>query len=134
MTYSGQCHCGAVRYQLTGEPKVTSLCHCRDCRKSAGAPMVSWAMFPETALTLTQGQPKTINSSGTAMRSFCADCGSGLFYRNAAVLPGIVDVQSATLDEPDLLPPGLQVQTAERLHWISTINQLPAFERYPKMD
>lgn len=96
--------------------------------------MVSWAMFPETALSLTKGQPKTINSSGTAMRSFCAECGSGLFYRNAAVLPGIVDVQSATLDEPDLLPPSLQVQTAERLHWISTINQLPEFERFPGMD
>jgi hypothetical protein len=83
MTYSGQCLCGAIRYQLSGEPKVVALCHCSDCRRSAGAPMVAWAMFPETALTLTKGQPKTINSSGTAMRSFCADCGSGLFYRNA---------------------------------------------------
>ena len=131
MTYTGQCHCGAVRYQLSGEPKVVSLCHCRDCQRSAGAPMVSWAMFPDTALTLLQGQPKTINSSGTAMRSFCGECGSGLFYRNAAILPGIVDVQSATLDDPDQLPPSLQIQTAERLHWISTINDLPGFERYP---
>lgn len=134
MTYTGQCHCGAVRYQLTGEPKVVSLCHCRDCQRSAGSPLVSWAMFPDTALTITSGQPKTINSSGTAMRSFCAECGSGLFYRNAAVLPGIVDVQSATLDDPDLLPPSLQVQTAERLHWVSTLNALPEFERYPGMD
>lgn len=96
--------------------------------------MVSWAMFPETALTLTKGQPKTINSSGTAMRSFCAECGSGLFYRNAAVLPGIVDVQSATLDDPDALAPTLQIQTAERLHWVSKISALPEFERYPGMD
>ncbi len=131
MTYTGQCHCGAVRYQLSGEPKVVSLCHCRDCQRSAGAPMVSWAMFAETALSITSGQPKTINSSGTAMRSFCGECGSGLFYRNAAILPGIVDVQSATLDDPDQLPPSLQIQTAERLHWISTINDLPGFERYP---
>lgn len=93
--------------------------------------MVAWAMFPEAALTLTQGQPKTINSSGTAMRSFCADCGSGLFYRNAAVLPGIVDVQSATLDEPEALSPTVQIQTAERLGWMQHVHELPEFKRFP---
>ena len=131
MTHSGQCLCGAIRYQLSGAPKSVALCHCSDCRRSAGAPMVSWAMFPEVALTITQGQPKTINSSGAAMRSFCADCGSGLFYRNAVVLPGIVDVQSSTLDNPDALPPAVQIQTAERLAWMKLVNKLPEFARFP---
>lgn len=131
MTLTGQCLCGAIRYQLTGEPRHVAVCHCRDCRRSAGAPMVSWAMFPEAALTLLQGQPKTINSSGSAMRSFCPDCGTGLFYRNAVILPGIVDVQSATLDDPDALPPGVQIQVAERLHWMQLAHELPAFERFP---
>jgi len=93
--------------------------------------MVAWAMFPEGALTLTKGQPKTINSSGAAMRSFCVDCGTGLFYRNAVVLPGIVDVQSATLDDPEALPPTTQIQTAERLGWMKHFHELPEFERYP---
>lgn len=131
MHYFGRCLCGAIRYQLSGEPISVSLCHCHDCRRSAGAPMVSWAMFPEAALTLTQGNPKTINSSGTAMRSFCADCGSGLFYRNAVVLPEIVDVQSSTLDNPDALPPTVQIQTAERLEWVKHLHELTEFERYP---
>jgi len=131
MTLTGQCLCGAIRYQLTGEPRHVAVCHCRDCRRSAGAPMVSWAMFPESALTLLQGQPRTINSSGSAMRSFCPDCGTGLFYRNAVNLPGIVDVQSATLDDPDALPPGVQIQVAERLHWMQQAHELPAFERFP---
>ena len=131
MTYSGQCLCGAIRYALSGEPNVVTLCHCRDCRRSAGAPVVAWAMFPEAALAVTTGKPKTINSSGSAMRSFCPDCRSGLFYRNAAVLPGIVDVQSSTLDDPDSLPPTAQIQTAERLGWMTRINELPEFERYP---
>lgn len=131
MTLTGQCLCGAIRYQLTGEPRHVAVCHCRDCRRSAGAPMVSWAMFPESALTLLQGQPRTINSSGSAMRSFCPDCGTGLFYRNAVNLPGIVDVQSATLDDPDALPPGVQIQVAERLRWMQKAHELPAFERFP---
>lgn len=131
MPYSGQCMCGAIRYQLAGEPNVVAVCHCRDCQRGAGAPMVSWAMFPEAAFTLTQGQPKTINSSGTAMRSFCGDCGTGLFYRNEAMLPGIVDIQSATLDNPEALPPAAQIQTAERLSWMKQLHELPEFERFP---
>lgn len=131
MDYYGQCLCGAIRYQLSGEPRGIALCHCSDCRRSAGAPMVAWAMFLESALTVTKGQPKTINSSGTAIRSFCPDCGSGLFYRNATILPGLVDVQTSTLDDPEVLPPTLQVQVAERLNWVSYVHELPEFEKYP---
>jgi hypothetical protein len=131
MAYSGQCLCGSIRYQLAGEPNVVAVCHCADCRRSAGAPMVSWAMFPEAAFSLTKGEPKTFNSSGTAMRSFCADCGTGLFYRNAAMLPGIVDIQSSTLDNPDALPPAVQIQTVERLEWMKHLHELPEFERFP---
>jgi hypothetical protein len=88
-------------------------------------------MYAEGALTVTSGAPKTINSSGTAMRTFCPDCGSGLFYRNAAILPGMVDVQSATLDNPEALVPAIQIQTAERLAWMTRLGQLPEYERFP---
>lgn len=132
MKYSGQCFCGAIRYEISSDPKVVTLCHCNDCRRSAGAPMVAWAMFPDASLTVTKGHPKTINSSRSAMRSFCADCGTGLFYRNSEILPGIVDVQSATLDNPDALPPMFQIQVAERLSWMKHIHELPEFERFPK--
>lgn len=131
MIHSGSCHCGAIRYRLSGQPRGVSLCHCSDCRRSAGAPFVAWAMYREEALELTQGTPKTINSSGTAMRSFCADCGTGLFYRNQAVLPGIVDIQAATLDDADALPPTVQIQTAERLAWVTHLSELPEHERFP---
>lgn len=131
MHHQGHCLCGAIRYELNGAPLHVALCHCSDCRRSAGAPCVSWAMFQEASLTVTAGQPKTINSSGTAMRSFCPDCGTGLFYRNAVNLPGIVDVQTATLDDPDALAPTLQIQVAERLGWMAHMQELPVFERFP---
>ncbi len=46
----GQCHCGAVQYEVTGKPINHALCHCTDCRRHAGAPMVGWAMFPEALM------------------------------------------------------------------------------------
>lgn len=131
MTLKGHCHCGAIEYEVAGTPQHVALCHCGDCRRSAGAPMVSWAAFAEDEFKVTKGEPKTFNSSGSAMRSFCGDCGSGLFYRNAEFLPGIVDIQSVTLDDPNALAPGAHIQTAERLKWMENEQSLPAFERYP---
>lgn len=134
MGRSGGCHCGVIRYDVDGKPQHVALCHCSDCRRSAGAPMVSWAAFTEDALTVTQGQPVTFNSSGAAMRSFCGTCGTGLFYRNADMLPGIVDIQSVTLDDPEALPPDAHIQVAERLHWMDDLDSLTRFERFPGME
>mgnify|MGYP006096138441 CR=1 FL=1 len=30
---NGGCYCGAIRYQVTGEPRGSSLCYCDNCRK-----------------------------------------------------------------------------------------------------
>jgi hypothetical protein len=133
MTHTGGCHCGAVRYEASGEPEHVALCHCSDCRKSAGAPMVAWAAFAEDEFSLLQGELTTYNSSGTALRSFCRTCGTGIAYRNAEYLPGIVDIQSATLDNPDALPAGAHIQVAERLEWMAEAHSLPEFQRYPGM-
>ena len=130
MTRSGRCQCGAVRYEVKGEAKRVALCHCADCQRSAGAPVVAWAEFRENALQVTQGTPKTFNSSGAARRSFCPDCGTGLFYRNQDFLPGMVDVQLTTLDDTAGLTPTVQYQTAERLPWMQHLEQITAFDRF----
>ena len=133
MPQEGGCQCGAVRYGISGTPQHVALCHCEGCRKSAGAPMVEWAAFAEDALEILQGEAKTFNSSGKTMRSFCGTCGTGLFYRNEEYLPGIVDIQSATLDDPSVFAPGAHTQTAERIGWMADCHTLPAFERFPPM-
>jgi len=131
MKIAGGCHCGAVRYEINGEALTHALCHCSDCRRHSGAPMVAWAMFPTDAVKTTKGAPKTYASSADGRRYFCADCGTGLFYTNAAILPGITDVQSATFDDPGVLPARAHIQTAERIGWMEAAHDLPMFERYP---
>lgn len=133
MQLQGGCQCGAVRYAVDGEPQHVALCHCEGCRKSAGAPAVAWAAFAEDEFKLLQGELTTFNSSGAAMRSFCPTCGTGISYRNADMLPGIVDIQAATLDDPDALSLQAQIQTAERIGWMANAHELPQFERYPGM-
>lgn len=127
---SGGCHCGAVRYQMPREIGHHALCHCTDCRKASGAPAVAWALAPADRITVT-GETQVYESSDHGRRHFCGRCGTGLFYTNEVIFPGMMDVQSATLDDPDALVLQAQIQTAERIGWMTRLDALPAFDRYP---
>lgn len=128
---TGGCHCGAVRYQAEGEPLHNALCHCSDCRASSGAPAVGWIAFAEAQVSVTQGELATFVGKSGSRRQFCPKCGTGLFYFNAEMLPGIIDVQSATLDSAADEAPGAHIQTAEMLPWFDRLSELPRFERFP---
>jgi hypothetical protein len=130
----GGCHCKKVRYKAQGKAITHALCHCQDCRLHSGAPFVGWAMFPENQVSVVSGKTKTYKSSEHGRREFCADCGTGLFYRNAEMLPSIVDIQTGTLDDPNQLPPSCHIQTAERISWVTGIHTLPEFARFPPQD
>ena len=131
MELVGGCHCGAIRYAVEGEPLTHALCHCSDCRRHAGAPMVGWTMYPQTAFKITKGTPKVYESSQHGRRHFCGHCGTGLFYYNGEMLPGIVDIQSATYDAPESVPAQVHIQTAERIEWMERVHELPQHLRYP---
>lgn len=130
---TGRCHCGSIHYEMTAEVEHHALCHCTDCRRATGAPAVAWAMVKRENIKI-EGQPKSYASSPGVQRLFCGDCGTSLFYLNETVFPGLVDVQSATLDNPDAIPLDGQIQTAERIGWMTKLDELPAFERYPPFE
>lgn len=128
---SGHCHCGSIRYAVEGDAEHHAVCHCEDCRRSSGALMTAWIAFPKDALKVESGAPKIYRSSENGERHFCGDCGTGLFYFNEAMLPGVVDIQSVTLDDPENHLPGAHIQTADALPWEAGLAELPSFERYP---
>ncbi|MBT8138158.1 MAG: GFA family protein [Gammaproteobacteria bacterium] len=131
LKHKGGCHCGAIRYEAEGESITHALCHCVDCRRQSGAPMVGWTMYPESAVKITKGSPNEYKSSEHGRRQFCSNCGTGLFYSNAKTLPGIIDIQSATYDDPDAIPARIHIQVADRISWMERAHELPAFDRFP---
>jgi hypothetical protein len=93
--------------------------------------MLAWAMVPKDAVSVT-GEPKVYNSSEGGRRSFCGSCGTGLFFTNAPLEQvGMMQVRIAVLDDPDAITPQMQVQTADRVKWMASAHELPAFERFP---
>ena len=126
----GQCHCGAVRYEMPAETIHKAICHCTDCRRHSGAPMVAWGLVGKDQLKV-EGETKAYASSEHARRHFCPECGTALFYTNDVIFPGQVDVQIATLDDPDAIQPDVQIQLAERIGWMERLEAMPKFDRYP---
>ena len=134
LVHTGGCQCGAVRFRVTGALDDASICHCRMCQKAFGAYYAPLVSTRGAVLEWTRGAPRHFQSSNLVRRGFCADCGTGLFYTNEEIFPGQIDVQSATLDDPDLIPAGAQIQIAERIGWMEKLDEMPLFNRNPGMD
>ena len=130
---AGHCLCGAIAYEVTGEPVMTALCHCPSCRRASGAPQVAWALFPRDGYTLTQGEPATFASSPSVTRGFCATCGTTLFYE-AEMIPGLIDITIASLDDPAGLAPQMHIWHQHRLPWLAATDDLEKFDALPPFE
>ncbi|RJF90349.1 GFA family protein [Sphingomonas cavernae] len=129
MTQSGGCLCGAVRYRVSGPPQATSLCHCASCRRATGGPSLAWVIFLEDKVEITQGELAIFESSPGVERGFCARCGTSLTYRRAN-RPGLFDVTTGSLDDPEAFPPGKEIWIEERLSWIAPNPALPQHAQF----
>src|SRR6266540_1921857 len=126
-TICGGCLCGAVRYEGIGAPYKVTHCHCEDCRKSAGAPFVTWASFRWSNFQFTKGKPLEIAWAGR-VRSFCATCGSTLTFMSGPSADEI-DVTVATFDQPEIIIPADHIWTEDRISWIKLADNLPQHAR-----
>ena len=121
--FEGGCFCGAVRYRIAAPPAGSAICHCTSCRRASGAPSVAWVVVDRSQFEWLSGTPAEFNSSPGVMRRFCGRCGSGLTYETAAV-PATLDVNAATLDDPERFAPTMEVWLADKLSWQPTDTHL----------
>jgi hypothetical protein len=121
----GGCLCGGVRYRISGPPRSADYCHCRMCRRAAGAPVVARLTVANAAFDWTKGAPAVYRSSAEAERLFCPNCGTQLALRDE---PDYVDLTLPSLDDPAAVRPSYHIWTASRIGWFDTVDDLP---RYP---
>jgi hypothetical protein len=122
---TGGCFCGAIRYEARGAPFHETNCHCTICRRTTGAPFVTWFSVRSTDFRFTSGHPARFNSTEKGRRSFCSLCGTQLTFENAD-FPDEIDVTTSSLDDPNLVVPRDNTRTSSRLGWI-TPDGLPEF-------
>lgn len=126
-TYKGQCFCGAVQIEVSGEPEAMGYCHCRSCR-SAG-PVNAFTLWKPEAVQLTAGTEElaTFQKTPLSQRQYCKKCGGHLMTNHPPL--GLVDVFAATL--PTLkFRPGVHVNYAETV--LSMRDGVPKLKDFPK--
>ena len=123
---TGGCSCGAVRYEARGACSNSMICHCRSCRRAAGAPVVAWVTFPKSAFRFTRGLPAELRSSAPVVRTFCGACGTPLTYRHESYAEAI-DITTCSLDEPERFPPTHHSWLSHDLPWVRFGDGLPQF-------
>jgi hypothetical protein len=123
---SGGCLCGRVRYRVVDKPESTSICHCRTCRRAAGAQSVAWAVVLRRNFELVEGVPTKYFSSKGVTRTFCASCGTTLTFEDCAET---IDVTLASLDDPEKLTPTKEIWLEHRISWNPANPSLSGFSR-----
>ena len=127
-TYQGSCFCGAVRFEVSGEPQGMGYCHCESCRHWSAGPVNAFTLWKPDAVKVTQGADNigTYNKTPGSSRKWCKTCGGHVFTDHPE--GGVIDVYAAML--PDLpFKPGIHVNYQETVLPIK--DGLPKFKDMP---
>lgn len=128
MSYEGQCFCGAVKLQASGEPDGMGYCHCRSCRSWSGGPVNAFTLWQPENVQVTAGAEKlaTFNKTPGSARKYCSDCGGHLMTDHPEL--GVVDIFAATLPTLDFVP-ALHINYAETA--LPMKDGLPKYRDFP---
>ncbi len=123
---SGQCLCGAVRYQITAAPLAMYHCHCSQCRRASGASFATNLLIRSEHFELTAGRDAlaSFESSPGKQRHFCSRCGSPIFSASQAT-PQLRSVRSGTLDTAPGLRAAGHFHVGSRAPWFEITDALP---------
>jgi hypothetical protein len=111
---------------VTGKPFSETNCHCSICRRTTGAPFVTWFSVRLSEFRFVTGEPAQIRSSDHGTRRFCPRCGTQLTFRSTR-RPDEIDVATCSLDDPEAVPPRDHIFTRSRVRWLRIGDGLPEF-------
>jgi hypothetical protein len=131
-TLKGSCLCGAVRYEVAGEPQRFVHCHCSRCRKATGTGHASNLFLQPATLRWLSGQehlqsfkvPEAVRFTNV----FCTACGSRL--PRQVQDSDVVLVPAGSLDDDAPLKPQARIFYGSRASWSCDAAELPLHSEY----
>ncbi|MDH4191656.1 MAG: GFA family protein [Betaproteobacteria bacterium] len=131
-SFMGSCLCGAVRFEVTGEPKRFFHCHCTRCRKASGTGHTSNLFVQPATLKWIKGEDAVrafkVPEAKRFTNCFCGNCG-GRMPRQA---PGtdVVMIPAGSLDGEPPITPQARIFWDSRARWSCSGDALPVYAEY----
>ena len=96
-TYKGSCFCGAVEFNVTGEPVAMGYCHCESCRHWSAGPVNAFSLWKPEAIKITKGADNigTYHKTEQSYRKWCKTCGGHFFTEHPGM--GLTDVYASAI-------------------------------------
>jgi hypothetical protein len=123
-TYRGSCHCGRIKFQVTGDLTLASECNCSICTKKGFLHLI----VPRKNFQLESGADNLTTyqfNTGVAHHTFCKTCGIHAFYTPRSD-PEKIDVNVRCLDAIDLAT--LRPVPFDGKNWESAMETRPPIE------
>lgn len=126
--HAGECFCGAVKLEVSGDPAGMGYCHCSSCRSWSGGPVNAFTLWAPDKVAVVKGADKVATFTKTPLseRKYCSVCGGHLMTNHPTL--GVVDVFSATIPTV-AFKPGLHINYAETV--LPMKDGLPKFMDFP---
>jgi len=128
---TGQCNCGTLKYEISGEPLFTHVCHCRECqRDSGGAFNVSMLVLVDD-FRFVDCEPNSQTISRPSGNEYevwdCENCGCTIGGISTAPSKVMV-VRPGTLNNTSRIQPQAHIWIAEKQGWVDIPDNVPAFD------
>lgn len=132
ITLKGSCLCGAVKYEVTGEPARFYHCHCARCRKATGTGHASNLFLQPGTLTWVSGEDHLraykVPEAKRFTNQFCTTCGSRVPRQAAGT--DVVMIPAGSLDDESPMAPQARIFGGSRAAWSCAGDQVPSFPEY----
>jgi hypothetical protein len=128
---AGGCLCGAVRYELKGDPIRTMICNCKNCQRSSGSALSTIALVSRDALSVSgdlKGYEYAGDSGNMLEIKFCSNCGSPVLL-NIPAMPDIVSIKVGSFDNTDWYEPQVNIWKDSGQNWLPEITNCVSFPR-----
>ena len=130
---TGSCLCGAVTYEVSGQPKRMLNCHCWRCRRSRSAAHATNLAHDVAEFAFTSGaenvRPYKVPEAQRFTIAFCKQCGSA----TPCAPSSIAIVPAGTLDNDPGARASDHIFVGSKASWFTITDQLPQWETVPSV-
>ena len=113
---------------VQAEPEVSVYCHCDDCCRSTGAPVIASVGMPRDKIVWEANDSLASFVSGTCTRTFCNQCGTPVAQEHESA-PDLIFFYTAFMDDPEHFPPTYHSFEGQQLEWLALHDDLDRYEK-----